>query len=327
MEIAATQTLSRICRLALIGVATAFAWIVLSLLLGLGSGDARAADDDGGKSLLGAVTSVVDETADAVTGTVAKVTDGVTETVNKVVEVAPAPVKQPVKEVVKTVGTVVEKVAEPVAEVVSDDVVAKVTEPVVDVVKEVPVVGDVVTAIGADEAVGDLADTVDGTLSELTGAIVDTGASIGRPSTGTPALPPLIPGIPVFPAPGGATDASGDDGAPEPANVRLGPSAAGGFAASDLPSFAGAYEPGSAPAAASATAASALSDARGALSPAGGLCPSSASSSGPGGAGPGAWALVALGPLAALRAWGRRAGPEDEHAPPAPAGSTDVSPD
>lgn len=323
MEIATSQIVSRICRLALIGVATAFAWIVLTLLLGLGSGDAQAADDSDGKSVLGAVTSVVDETADAVTGTVTKVADGVTETVDKVVNVAPAPVQQPVREVVKTVGTVVEKVAEPVAEVVSDEVVTKVTEPVVDVVKNVPVVGDVVTAIGADKAVEDLTDTVDGTLDELVGAIVDTGASIGEPSTGTPALPPLVPGIPVFPASGGATDASGDNGLLEPAPR---PSVTAGFAASALPAFAVAFEPGSV-SAASLTTASTSSDVRGTLSPAGGLCPPSALSSGPGGAGPGAWALVALGPLAALRAWRRRVGPEDEHAPPAPAGSTDVSPD
>ena len=60
---------------------------------------------------------------------------------------------------------------------------------------------------------------------------------------------------------------------------------------------------------------------------AGGLCPPATSSAGSGGAGPGAWAMAALLPLVAHRAWVRRAGAEDDLVPSAPAGSTDVSPD
>jgi hypothetical protein len=48
---------------------------------------------------------------------------------------------------------------------------------------------------------------------------------------------------------------------------------------------------------------------------------------GPGGAGPGVWVLVALGLVVAHRAWVRRAGLENDAAPPAPVLSTDVSPD
>ncbi|MHC2998181.1 hypothetical protein OB08_02450 [Microbacterium sp. HJ5] len=311
--------MSRIWRLALVGAATAFAWVVLSLLLGLGSGHAHAEDADDGEGLLGAVTSVVDETASAVTGTVTGATAGVTEVVNTVVEVAPAPVQQPVRQVVQSVGTVVQKVTQPVVEVVSDDVVGAVTDPVVEVVTQVPVVGDIVTGIGADKAVEDLADTVDETLGGLTGAVEDTGAAIGQPSTGSPVLPPVNPALPRTPA-------VLDEPAAQPSADGMTATAAASGGASALLIFDGAYEPGSAPSA-SVLPSTASSDARGPLTPAGGLCPPSASSSGPGGAGPGAWALVAFGPLAALRAWGRRAGPEDEHAPPAPAGSTDVSPD
>lgn len=314
MEIASSQSLSRLWRLALVGVATAFAWIVLSLLVGLGSGQAQAddGDDDG---LLGAVTSVVDKAASTATDTVAKVAGGVEKTVKTVVAVAPEPVQQPVREAVKNVGSVVTKATEPVAEVVSGGAVTRVVEPVVDAVADVPVVGDVVAGIGLDDALTDVAGTVDDTLAGVAGAVDDT-ADLGlTPTAPVPALPPL---------PGASTPVEGH---PLPALDVVLPaapavSAAWGAASALRPLVA--YEPRSA----TAMPASAASiDLRGPLTPAGGLCPPSAVSSGPGGAGSGAWALVALGPLVALRAWVRRAGPEDDHAPPAPAGNTDVSPD
>ncbi|MCH6230484.1 hypothetical protein MK786_07005 [Microbacterium sp. CFH 31415] len=333
MEIATSQ-LSRIWRLALIGAATAFAWIALSLLLGLGSWSAHADEgDDEGTGLLGAVTSAVDRTATTVTTTVTKTTSAVTEVVNTVVEVAPAPVQQPVRQVAQTVGTTVTTVAKPVVEV-SNDVVGSVTAPVVDVVTQVPVVSGIVTGTGVDQAVSDLGNTVDDTIGGLTGAVTDTGSTIGQPPAGTPALPPATPGVPVLP---GAEETDEPAAAEHPeATVTAAPAldcdmaaayAAGGAAASaQLSLFDRASENISAPSA-TVSSSSASSDARGPFAPAGELCPPTASSSGPGGAGPGAWALVAFGPLAALRAWGRRAGPEDDLAPPAPAGSTDVSPD
>jgi hypothetical protein len=105
VEIASSQSLSRLWRLTLVGVATAFAWIVLSLLVGLGSGQAQAddGDDDG---LLGAVTSVVDKAASTATDTVKKVAGGVEKTVKTVVAVAPEPAQRPVREAVKSVGSV-----------------------------------------------------------------------------------------------------------------------------------------------------------------------------------------------------------------------------
>ena len=69
----ATSQLSRVVRLALVGAAIAFAWVVLSLALGFGASHASA-DDSDDKGLLGgalgAVTSVVDNTASTVTSTV-----------------------------------------------------------------------------------------------------------------------------------------------------------------------------------------------------------------------------------------------------------------
>ncbi|MGN8553316.1 UNVERIFIED_CONTAM: hypothetical protein OHV15_12110 [Microbacterium sp. SLM126] len=315
MEIAASQSPSPLWRPALVGVLTAFAWLLLSLVLGLGSGDARAeeTDDD---SLLGAVTSLVDSTATTVTQTVSTATKSVTKVVNKVADVAPAPAQQPVREVVTVVGSAVKTVTEPVSGIVSGGVVDSVARPVVDAVTEVPLVGDIVSGLGLADAVSDLGQTVDHTLGDLVGTVTDTGAGLGLPPAGViPGLPasPDVASIPVGGHPLPAL------GVVLPAAI---PSGATSGAASALSAFLAAYAPVSA-----AAAAVASSDARVPLTPAGSLCPPSTSSSGPGGAGSGAWALVALGPLVALRAWVRRAGPEDEHAPAAPAASTDVSPD
>lgn len=314
MEIADSQ-LSRICRLALVGVATAFAWIVLSLLVGLGSGHAQAAEGDGDESLLGAVTAVVDDTASTATTTVSTVTTGVAQVVNSVVAVAPAPVQKPVQQAVAAVGSAVSTAAEPAADAAASGVVATVTKPVVQTVSQVPVVGEVVTAVGLDEAVESLGGTVDDTLGGVTQSVVDAGAELGRPPAGTPGLP----GIPAIP--GSSADAailvpSALDAAVTVSSAE----ASGGFPS--VAYFRGAIAP-----AMSTVTSGAPVDAGGPLSPVGGLCPPSAASSGPGGAGSGAWALVALGPLAALRAWGRLAKPEDDRVPTAPPGSTDVSPD
>lgn len=328
MEIATSQSLSRVWRLALVGAATAFAWIVLSLLLGLGSGNAHAAesDDDGG--LLGAVTSVVDRTASTVTGTVTTVTDTVSEVVDTVVDVAPAPVKQPVKQVVATVDTVVTSTTKPLTDVVSGGVVGTVTQPIVEVVTQVPIVGDVVSGSGLDEAITDLGGTVDETLGGIVGAVTDTVSGIDQPGTTpipgveTPTIPPLVPGVdvpglPELPRTLNPIDTTVVVAVPAAAAPLGDLSHIDGFAAVPLLSANSAV----------VSSTSTPSDARGGPLSAGGLCPSAVSSSGPGGTGSGAWALIALGPLVALRAWVRRAGPEDEHAPPAPAGSTDVSPD
>lgn len=327
MEIVTSQ-LPRIVRLALIGVATAFAWIVVSLVLGLGLGQAHADETEDGGLLggaLGAVTSVVDTTATTVTTTVSTVTTGVTGAVNTVVATAPAPVQQPVSQVVQTIGTVVTNVTQPVSDVVSGGVVSGITQPVVDLVTEVPIVGGIVTGIGLDDAVNDIGGTVDETLTGVVVAVDETGATVGLPPVGgageVPALPgiPAIPGVPSFS--GGLT--ADDMLAASPAETDAGAvfsttaGSIGRWAAASL---------SHATAAVSVVVSSAALAASGPLSSVGGLCLPT-SSAGPGGAGLGAWALAALLPLAAHRAWVRRAGPEDEHALPAPVGSTDVSPD
>jgi len=325
----ATSQLPRIVRLALIGVATAFAWIVVSLVLGLGLGQAHADETEDGGLLggaLGAVTSLVDTTATTVTTTVSTVTTGVTGAVNTVVATAPAPVQQPVSQVVQTVGTVVTNVTQPVSDVVSGGVVSGVTQPVVDLVTEVPIVGGIVTGIGLDDAVNDIGGTVDETLTGVVGAVDETGATIGLPPAGGAGEVPSLPGIPLIPGLSGISGTISVDDALAAATASTDAAAAlfsttagsiGRWAAASL---------SHATAAVSVIVSSAALAVSGPLSSLGGLCLPIASA-GPGGAGLGAWALAALLPLAAHRAWVRRAGPEDEHAPPAPVGSTDVSPD
>ncbi len=325
MEIATSQ-LPRIVRLALIGVATAFAWIVVSLVLGLGQAHADEPDDSGALGgALGAVTSLVDTTASTVTSTASTVTTGVTGAVNTVVAATPGPVQQPVSQVAQTVGTVVTTVTQPVAEVVSGGVVSDIATPVVDLVTAVPVVGGLVSDVGLDDAVTDLGGTVDSTLGGLVGAVDETGATIGRQPAAGPGLPAL-PAIPQLPDRLGN---SADSAAPNAIALLAERTDAAATLFTTTARAVGQWAAASVSDAATRAAvvvSSAALVAGGLLGSAGGLCLSIASA-GPGGAGPGAWALAALLPLAAHRAWVRRAGPQDEHAPPAPAGSTDVSPD
>lgn len=332
MEIATSRQLPKVVRLALIGTGAAFAWIVLSFVLGLGASNANAAESDDDGLLggaLGAVTSLVDQTASTVTGTVSGVTSGVTGVVNSVVDVAPAPVQQPVSQVVQSVGAVVTAVTQPVSDVVSGGVVSGITQPVVDVVTQVPVVGGIVSGIGLDDAVTDLGETVDDTLGGVVDAVDETGATVGQPPVGAP-LPgtpglPGIPDLPLVPALPGLTDA-GQNLAADAFTETVADAAAVTYAKPR--SLSAAWSSDGAPAVVhSSVAPSAiLPGTSGVPGNEAGLCLAS-SSAGPGGAGPGAWAISALGPLDADRAWTHRAGPEDDHAPLAPVGSTDVSPD
>jgi hypothetical protein len=312
----ATPQLRRLVRLALIGLGTAFAWVVIATLLGVNAGQAHA-DDSRDDGLLGAVTTLVDRTASGVSGAVSAVATGTTGAVESAVSVAPAAVQQPVREVAKTVGAIVTTVTEPASEVVSGGVVGGITTPVVDVVAGLPVVGAVVPALGLDDAVADLSGTVDGTLGAIVRVVDETGSTVGRPpATDEPADPSV---------PGQVDDVCLGSGDMVPAATA----AADGQAQSAR----GSFSRSSAAASFSTGVVAALGDTSvfttmpmsGA--PAGGLCPPAASSTGPGGAGPGAWAFAALLPLAAHRAWVRHAGPEDDNLPAAPVGSTDVSPD
>jgi hypothetical protein len=330
VEIATSRQLPKVVRVALIGVAATFAWIVLSFVLGLGASNANAveSDDDGLLGgALGAVTSLVDQTASTVTGTVSGVTSGVTGVVNSVVDVAPAPVQQPVSQVVQSVGAVVTAVTQPVSDVVAGGVVSGITQPVVDVVTQVPVVGGIVSGIGLDDAVTDLGETVDDTLGGVVDAVDETGATVGQPPVGAPGTPglPGIPDLPLVPALPGLTDA-GQILAADALTQTVADAAAVTYAKPRSLSAAWSSDGDPAVVHSSVAPSATLPGTSGVPGNGAGLCLAS-SSAGPGGAGPGAWAISALGPLDADRAWTHRAGPEDDDAPPAPVGSTDVSPD
>lgn len=325
MEIATWRGLRVLARLALCGIVAAFAVMVLSLLLG--SSTAHASDDDGDRSgLLGAVTNVLGGTADVVDTAVTDVTSVATTTVEKVVAVAPAPVQQPVAAVSEVVTTV----TAPVTEVASSGVVSAVTEPVVTAVTAVPVVGEVVTGLGADDLVTEVGQTVDRTLETVVDAVDEAGGAIGAPSPPSPTEPIIpLPQVPLLPAP-----PTHDIDVEESHALAGVPALTSPFAvaadragtvspSASLPSFQTLAQ--TAPAATSAVAAP--TDRSGSAPPLSGPCATATSSLGSSSAGSGAWALAALLPLVAHRAWVRRAGPKDDDAPPPPASSTDVSPD
>lgn len=327
------STLSRTLRLALAGCFLALAWMVISLAGS--SGSAHAAEDDRDRpGLLGAVVGVVDTAANAVTGTVDVVGGTVGGVAESAVEVAPAPVAEPVSAVVETVGEVTEPVIQPVAEVVTGGVVESITTPVIDLVTEVPVVGTVVTGIGADDAVTDLSSTADRTLGSVVDAVSDTGESVGLPPV-APAAPDIDPVTPAPTAPPigeDITNGTGTVDVPSAGSESLPVEAAlpvGVASASSMPSATFAFAAHSdAISPAVQTAASVVSS--GDSFPtttffAGGLC-LPAAASGPGGTGSGALALAALGPFVAHRAWVRRGRLESHATPPAPLFATDVSP-
>ncbi|TQJ30346.1 hypothetical protein [Microbacterium sp. SLBN-146] len=324
MEIATWRGLRVFARLALCGIVAVFAFVALSLLLGPST--AHASDDDGDRpGLLGAVTNVLDGATDVVGTTVTEVTSVATTTVEKVVAVAPAPVQPPVTAVTEVVTTV----TAPVSDVVSSGVVTTVTEPVVRAVTEIPVVGDVVTGLGADDLIAEVGKTVDTTLETVVDAIDEAGAAVGSP---TPTAP-LIP-LPPLPLPSPTHDIGldidlADLGPAVSAASLTSPSAVAAARvwawtpAASLPSLHALAQ--AAPTASSAVTAPA--ERSGSAPPFSGPCATPTSSLGSGGSGSGAWALAAFLPLVAHRAWVRRAGPKDDDVPASPAPSHDVSPD
>ncbi|MEV8274438.1 hypothetical protein [Microbacterium sp. NPDC077184] len=328
------STLSRTLRLVLAGCFLALAWMVISLVWS--SGSAHAAEDERDRpGLLGAVVGVVDSAADAVTGTIDVVGGTVGGVAESAVEVAPAPVAEPVSAVVETVGEVAQPIVQPVAEVATGGVVESITTPVVDLVTEVPVVGTVVTEIGADDAVTDLSTTADRTLGSVVGTVSDVGESVGLPPV-APAAPDIDPVTPAPTTPPVAEDVTNGAGTvdvpssgAESLPVEASPLMSGAPVSSSMPSVTFAFASSGAISAAVQTAAPVVPG--GDSSPttsffAGGLC-LPAAASGPGGTGPGALALAALGPLVAHRAWVRRGRLENHATPPAPPHATDVSPD
>jgi hypothetical protein len=297
VENATSPSLSAPLRLALIGAATAFAWVVLSLVLGFGAGSAHADDADERPSLLGAVSEVVDSTAN-VAGTV----------VDTVVAVTPAPVPQPVRETVGAVGSVVTTAAEPVA----GGVAGPATTPVVAVVTQVPVAGDVVEVAGLDDVVAEVGRTVDDSLGDLVATVADATSAIGQPVPASPVLPeipglPLFPALPDFDAPSDASAAAAIATGDATAVATAAWSASATGLLRNVDSFP---QPSSGVTATSSVASAAGGTAAGAPGMAGELCPPATSSSGSGGAGPGALALLSttrVSPSAAhVTSWAAR---------------------
>ncbi|TDN91079.1 hypothetical protein [Microbacterium sp. BK668] len=329
MDIATHPTRVPVFRLLAIGTAVAFAYLLFALLMGFGSGDARA--DDGGDQggLLGGVTGAVDSTVGDVTQAVQDTTQAVTTTVQQVVQAPPAPAQPVVQPVVSTVTTTVQAVVQPVAEVAESAPVGAVVQPVVDAVTAIPVVGDVAQSVGVGQAVTDAASTVDEAAGDLVTTIADTTTVVGG------GRPPLVavPDIDL-PSAGGTLAPTGAAAGDLVATITVASAAATTWAGSALtdaylralPGFAALHSTTSAAAGLVSTAA----QVGGILSSAlvlGACAPGDGSPMGSNGAGPGALALAAFAPLVAYRAWMRRNGWNDDVAPPAPTYDTDVAPD
>ena len=226
MDTADSQHLSRLSKLLLVSAGVAFAWVLLSLTLGLSASQAHA--DDGG--LLGGATAIVDDGATAVTGVVSDTGAAAVEVVAPVVQPAVQPVEnvvQPVADaVVQPVASAVEPIisSTPVAPVVGSvvttvadipagGIVSPLTDTVLGVVETVPVVDGLVSGLGVDTAVSSVGSSVDGVLQGGTTTVVDTVSGIVGPVGGTltdPAVPPLTGLVDplVVPAVDAGTDAA-----------------------------------------------------------------------------------------------------------------------
>jgi hypothetical protein len=323
VDTADSQHLSRISKMLLAGTGLAFAWVLLSFALGLSTPHAHAADDDG---LLGTLTSTVDDTTTAATGVVEDTAVAAAETVAPVIKVVTATEPAlPVAPVDEAVESTVSPVVAPVVAVVTDVTESGVVSPIVDstlgVVDAVPVVGGVVTALGADDAVSAVGASVDGVLQGTTGAVIGTASAVvGATASDVPL--PTVPPLAGLEGAATTTASTTADAAAGPLEMLARAAYLTGATAflaiaSDLPaalsSSDSAFVSGGA--------------AGGIFSLLRAVMQADSALIGPGGAGPGAWVLVALGFVVAYRAWVRRTGLENDVAPAAPVLSTDVSPD
>lgn len=340
MDATHSHRLSRLSKLLLAGIGVAFAWVLLSFTLGLSTAQAHADDDSG---LLGAVASTVEDTTSTVADTAAGTTAVAVETVAPVVETV-APVVQtitavadpvvPVAPVVEVVDATVTPVVETVADIAASGVVAPIVDSTVGVVGDIPVVGGVVSGLGADDALSSVGHSVDGVLQGTTGAVADTVTDVVDTTGGAVTPPVLAPGASV-------EDVVAGTGADHLVSRTVLPPADAARASSAQPfetilravylTGAAAWASLTSDSPAAATSAGAAAVPGGALGGALALLRSALQAdsvlTGPAGAGPGAWVLVALGFVVAYRAWVRRTGLENDTAPAAPAYSTDVSPD
>ena len=246
-------------------------------------------------SLTGAVGGTVDAVVDTTAGTVTAVAPVLTPVVETVVAVVP-----PAAPVVEVVSDTAAAVLEPVQQIASSGVVTGVVTPVVDLVTAVPVVGEVVTALGVDQAATGVAGTVDNAAGGLTGAVSNTVPAVLTPGSGGP-------GTPGDPGTSGGLSPTHEAPAADAAATAIAPIAVLTPAPSktDAVAFLRAFfATGSAVvtpldstvSAASADAFSAEAwTAGGVLHLLRSVLPADSVFTGSGGAGPGAWVLVALG--------------------------------
>ena len=308
----------------LAGIGVAFAWVLLSFTFGLSATQAHAADDD----------ALLDSVASSVAGTTSTVTDVIDDGTSAAVTIV-APVTESVAPADETVASVIEPAvdAAPVVNVVqstvatvadlpADGVLTPIADIALSVVARVPVVGDAVSALGADDAVAAVGTSVDGLLAGTTTVVGGTVTELIDTAGGVVAEPAVLPLPGLNGTPGVSTAVAVPTAAVGPLELLTRAAYLTGAAAWNA----------------------IASDASAALSPSDGAFASGMATGGilgllrsvmqadsvligPGGSGPGAWVLVALGFVVAYRAWVRRTGLENDVAPPAPLLATDVSPD
>jgi hypothetical protein len=320
VDTADSQHLSRISKMLIAGIGVAFAWVLLSLALGFSASQAHADEDPG---LLGAVASTVDATTSTVTDVVDGTTSAVVQTVAPVAEaVVTAAPALPVTPVVEVVEATVSPVLATVTEVADSGVVAPIVDTTVTVVGAVPVVGGVVSALGADDTLSSVGSSVDGVLQGTTTTVAGTVTDVDDTTGGIVADPIESPVTGVEIPLAGTVAHAHADAAANPVETLMRAvyltGAAAWLSLTSDPSAVLSSEDG-----ASVTG----SAVGGTLALLRSVMQADSVLSGSAGAGPGAWVLVALGFVVAYRAWVRRTGLENDVAPPAPAYSTDVSPD
>jgi hypothetical protein len=323
VDTADSQHLSRISKMLLAGTGVAFAWVLLSFALGFSASQAHAEEDPG---LLGTVAGTVAHTTTAVTDVVDDTTPVVTQTVTPVVPAVPtAAPALPVAPVVEVVETAVAPVLNTVNEVADSGVVAPIVDSALGVVGTVPVVGGVVDELDADDALSSVGTSVDGVLQGTTSGVISGTTDVVDTVTGNTTSPVVPPVSAVSDLLAGS--------------VAIGTSVTRTDAVNPLETLArAAYLTGAAawlsltselPAALSSPDSATVSGGElgGALALLRSVLQADSVLSGSAAAGPGAWVLVALGLVVAYRAWMHRTDLENDVAPPAPAYSTDVSPD
>ncbi|WP_248242501.1 hypothetical protein [Microbacterium kunmingense] len=290
--------------------------------------------------IVGGGAVVVNDAVGALTGTAGSAVDGVTDKAGVLLDAAPLqPIVTPVADVASsaldTVGDVVESVGE-------QGPVSGVVGVVTDVVEHTPIVGDVAEELGLPDAVEQVGGSLDGGLGSIGETIGESGDNVA-PAAPIPALPVVRPPLSTDrPETGPSLVPSTsivDVAVPETQKADAAETAslaASGilqlfqslYGASPAPIGPGTHTVVTTAEASDASTIPAVAfDRGGPFDSPGGVLPGDATAAASGGAGFGAWGLIAFGPLFAYRAWMRRAGPDDDRLPGAPIYDTDSSPD